>query len=263
MLVLLLLEETTCCIREHKISTQGKSYKITPKPQSIYREPDTLPDTAYTWLGKTAKEICKEIMHDYRIVHVETVMRNDLSRRFKETQDRIRASLLRHKLETLMANIPKMNRHNNSGGVLQIQEAVDYLVTPRMTFHGARPGVVASIVQYGFLKPGDIHPATKEALGVRCGNTYGRGIYTSPNSSFSFLYSTYNAAKTKPKKILGLQLLVCATVMGRAVQIVSEEDWREMSEPYPGANSHACNKGNEYIVFNSGQVLPCYVLHLD
>ncbi|MCJ1391621.1 hypothetical protein MMC18_004485 [Xylographa bjoerkii] len=42
-----------------------------------------------------------------------------------------------------------------------------------------------------------------------------------------------------------------------------EDNWREMSEPYPGSDSHVGNDGREYIVFNTGQVLPCYILHID
>lgn len=60
-----------------------------------------------------------------------------------------------------------------------------------------------------------------------------------------------------------MKLLVCATIMGRTTQMFHEDNWRELDEPYPGTDSHVANDVQEYIVFNSGQVLPCYVMHVD
>ena len=118
-------------------------------------------------------------------------------------------------------------------------------------------------MQYGFLEPGDEHPATGIPLPVECGSTYGRGISTSPNPSFSLRYSGRAARVSTSSELSEIKLIVCATIMGRSAQMRSGDNWREQSEAYPGADSHVANNQYEYIVFDSGQVLPCYVLHLD
>ncbi|MCJ1405212.1 hypothetical protein MMC11_008439 [Xylographa trunciseda] len=261
MLVLQLLEETADFLLVYRKSKSG-AQELEDHRTPIYRLPNAAPDTAYYWLGKTTKEICNNILPDYRIVHVESIMRSDLSRRFRAIQDHMRYVLSHQSLTTLKRHIPQDYRRNKSGNSLQLEDAVEYLVKPRITFHGTKREVVGSVVQYGFLKPGDAHPATGVPLKVRCGNTYGRGIYTSPDPSFSLMYSS-DAEKSTNSTLPGLKLIVCATLMGRVAQMSREDDWREMSEPYPGSDSHVGNDGQEYIVFNSGQVLPCYILHID
>lgn len=76
------------------------------------------------------------------------------------------------------------------------------------------------------------------------------------------MYSQGDARKTRKEKIAGLKLVVCATLMGRATPVFREDNWREQKEPYPGADSHVSNKGQEYIVFSNARILPCYVIHL-
>ncbi|MCJ1472058.1 hypothetical protein MMC13_000703 [Lambiella insularis] len=261
MVVLRILEETTFYLRAHRLSPSGG--ERLDALRSRYRQPDENIDTAYHWLKKTSKEICDDILPDFRIIHVEPVIRSDLSRRFRAMQDSLRNTLSSGNLADLKKHIPAGLRRARNGKAFQIQDAVEYLTTPQLTFHGTSRQVVGSIVQYGFLKPGDVHPATGKPLGVRCGSTYGRGIYTSPSPSFSLMYSNRNAKLTTPSVIPGLKLLVCATLMGRVAHMYREDNWREMSLPYPGADSHVANDKMEYIVFNSAQVLPCYVLHID
>jgi len=260
MLILRLLEETTSYIQAYREPLPCKNKPSTSQRRPIGRIPDSTADAAHHYLGKTPKEICADILPGYRIEHVESIIRSDLTRRFQQVQNEMRDTLLCKILQTLRQNIP-YDRWRSDGA--SVEEAVEYLVKPRITFHGTRRSNVASIVQYGLLKPGDIHPFTKEPLKVACGNTYGRGIYTSPDPSFSLLYSDEEAHKTRPSAIPGMKLLVCATIMGRTAQMYSEDNWREQDEPYPGADSHVANSGQEYIVFNSGQVLPCYVMHVD
>ncbi|MCJ1249610.1 hypothetical protein MMC30_006836 [Trapelia coarctata] len=260
MLVLRLLEETTSYIQAYRESLPGKNKSSLSHRHPIGRIPDSTSDAAHHYLGKTPKEICADILPGYRIEHVESIIRSDLTRRFQQVQNEMRETLLCKNLQTLRQNIPH-DRWRSDGA--SVEEAVEYLVKPRITFHGTRRSNVASIVQYGFLKPDDIHPFTKQPLRVACGNTYGRGIYTSPDPSFSLLYSDDDAQKTRPSALPGMKLLVCATIMGRTAQMYHDDNWREQDEPYPGADSHVANGGQEYIVFNSGQVLPCYVLHVD
>ena len=66
---------------------------------------------------------------------------------------------------------------------------LDYLTAPRLTFHGTLRNLVRSIMKHGFVKPDHQIGSSGEAVQVRCGNSYGRGIYTSPNPNFSLLYT--------------------------------------------------------------------------
>jgi hypothetical protein len=59
-----------------------------------------------------------------------------------------------------------------------------------------------------------------------------------------------------------MQLIVCATIMGRAASLTSDDNWRSHEQSYPNSDSHVVNEF-EYIVFHASQILPCHVIHLD
>jgi len=111
--------------------------------------------------------------------------------------------------------------------------------------------------------PGKINPETGEGHDVRCGSTYGRGIYSSPSATFSLSYSNSGCTRTRANEYFGLKLVVCATIMGRTRSMYREDGWREHEEAFEGADSHIANDGMEYIVFNRAQTIPVYVVHLD
>ncbi|KAI9717086.1 MAG: hypothetical protein M1812_005021 [Candelaria pacifica] len=276
MLLLRLIEESASHVEAYRLSLPEGSRESEPgynqKEVRSWEEVvsnehgvdlDTVTDTAHHWLGKTPKQICAKKLEGYRIVHVESIMRSDLSQRFRIRQNRMREELLEKHVDRLKTFVPKDRRRDKGRSVVQKEQLVDYLITPRLTFHGTTRERIPSIVKHGFLKPGDKHPATDQVLPVRCGNTYGRGIYTSPQPAFSLQYNGVDARATNPDDIPGLKLIVCATLMGRPCQMVRNDDWHDQSRPYKGADSHVGNDEREYIVFDSAQVLPCYVLHLD
>jgi hypothetical protein len=60
-----------------------------------------------------------------------------------------------------------------------------------------------------------------------------------------------------------MKLIVSAMLMGRAAVISAEDEWYNRGEPSYGSDSHVSVSRTAYIVFNSAQILPCYVLHLD
>ena len=60
-----------------------------------------------------------------------------------------------------------------------------------------------------------------------------------------------------------MRLLVCATLMGRALQVTRNEAWRTTELQHSDAHSHVSPNGLEYVVFDARQIVPCYVLHLD
>ncbi|KAF5334856.1 hypothetical protein D9758_014299 [Tetrapyrgos nigripes] len=237
---------------------------ITPERRAFHdTDLDNIFNTAQDFLGVTPKQICDDILPDYRIIHVESIIRTNLSRRFVQFQDMLRSKLMQRSTHELVKFVPPEYRRSRGTSSTQKEDLIEHIVRPKLTFHGTRPDLVPSIVQFGFLKPGTTHPSTGEPLPVRCGSTYGRGIYSSPNPNFSLAYSGFQCSQTKPGGIPGLKLLVCATIMGRSAQLSRADNWREQSRPYPGSDSHIANEGREFIVFDNAQILPCYVVHLD
>ncbi|KAI1078925.1 ADP-ribosylation [Whalleya microplaca] len=218
----------------------------------------TTSDVAYHFLQQSPQKICEKIPSEYRILHVEEVLRVDLAYAFQRKQDQMREKLHTKSISALRASIPPNLQHSKRMSVL-----VDYLVQPRITFHGTSRQFVPSIVRHGFLKPGSKNSSTGKEHEVRCGATYGQGIYSSPDPEFSLSYSGYLCHATKPNEFFGIKLLVCATIMGRTASMGREDNWRSKSEPYPGADSHVANRGLEYIVFDTHQIIPIYVVHID
>lgn len=206
--------------------------------------------------------ISAEIPDDYRIFHVETVIRDDLHANFRARQRCIREDLNGKHVDTLRRSVHYKVRRPLLGRDGEKTLMVDHLIRPRLTFHGTTRESVPSIVRHGFLLPGERNPVTKQPHGVRCGNTYGRGIYSSPSLTYSLSYSPSSRAAPNARQYAGIKIIVCATVMG-ITELMKRTDNRQMiNQPVLGAHSHAdCNQ-LEYIVFNRAQILPCYVIHL-
>ncbi|KAI0152354.1 hypothetical protein F4776DRAFT_601240 [Hypoxylon sp. NC0597] len=217
----------------------------------------TISDVAKHYLQETPQEICSRIPSNYRILHVEEVIRVDLARKFYVKQGEMKANLMKQPYGALLKCVPPAQQSKRK------EVLVEHLVTPKVTFHGTARQFVPSIVRYGFLKPGKRNPGTNEVHNIRCGATYGRGVYSSPNPDFSLSYTGNMCHATKPSEFFGIKLLVCATLMGRSANVSREDNWREQTEPYPGADSHVANRELEYIVFDTAQILPVYVIHID
>jgi hypothetical protein len=217
--------------------------------------------TASSILGKSIQDICQEIPDDFRVLHVESIIRNDLYRNFLKRQNSIRESLQKLSMGELRKAVPSARANNHHA--LKSDELAELLVTPKLTYHGTQNSSVPSIVKHGFLAPHMVNPGTGQRLGVRCGRTYGSGIYSSPNAQFALYYSGQEATPTKLNGFWGMKLIVCATIMGRSAAMSRGDCWLFQTEPYPGADSHVGNNQLEYIVFDNAQILPCYVIHLD
>ncbi|KAL9095094.1 MAG: hypothetical protein Q9165_002697 [Trypethelium subeluteriae] len=226
---------------------------------------NTVEDTAHDILGKTPQEICKDLEDDtgLRIVHCETIMRSDLRKRFERKQGELRQTLSNCSIANLKDGCSARGVYLREFHRARKEELVEYLVKPCVTFHGTQGHIVRSIVKYGFLIPGGPNPFTREAVFVQSGNTYGRGIYTSPKARVSSAYSSAECKMTKPSDIPGLKLIVCATLMGRSWQVTRADNWRLETQTKEGTDSCIANDNLEYVVFEPAQVLPCYVLHLD
>ncbi|KAL8795213.1 MAG: hypothetical protein Q9195_002224 [Heterodermia aff. obscurata] len=216
-------------------------------------------DSILDLLGKTPEHICSLVPSEFKILHIEKVVRRDLTRDFHSQALRIRDQLNHFSVSHLRKNIPVKHRFH-----LKSKEAIiDHLLQPHLTFHGTQRHIIPSIVRNGFLLPGDLNPLSNTEHGVRCGNTYGRGIYSSPSADFALSYSGNDATVTDVSKYDGLKLIVCATTMGVAAHVSRGNNFRGRDQPVEGATSHVGFSEMEYIVFNRAQILPCYVIHLD
>ena len=256
-----MVNETERTVERFRAATRvpGKEYLpfATKKPVSATLSNSEM---AFQYLGKTTQEICNSIPSDLRVLHIESVIRPDLASKFDRQQDRLRNKLLELSYAELRNVVPlKLSRSRGP----TTEEMVEHLVEPHITFHGTQRHLVPSIVRYGFMKPGTKRPDTGEEHGVRCGSTYGQGIYSSPSALFALSYSNYDCGRTKPDEFFGLKLIVCATIMGRARLMYREDNWRTEDEVFDGADSHVGNRNLEYIVFEPSQIIPVYVVHLD
>jgi hypothetical protein len=214
-------------------------------------------ELAYRLLQATPSAIAARVPSEFRVVHIEQVLRADLARNFQSFQSNLRHTLSRCSTEELRRYVPSELRNRRS------EDMVDQLVRPRLTFHGTQRNFVPSIVRHGFSMPGTVNLTTGEVHEIRCGSTYGRGIYQSPNAEFSLSYTGSDGERTSADQFFGLKLFVCATIMGRARAITRDDEWYDESKPLEGADSHVGNNGVEWVVFNTAQVIPVYVIHLD
>ncbi|KAK5175158.1 uncharacterized protein LTR77_000295 [Saxophila tyrrhenica] len=225
----------------------------------------SLDDTAAFLLGKPIERICNMISTDFRIIHVEPVFRDNLVSSFLKRKEQIYDQLSRMSRGSLRQSVPTTVIRPNS--VEDTREGLArQLSMPKVTFHGAPRAVIESIVRYGFIVPGSQVGNSGMTISVRCGATYGTGIYSSPDAAFASHYLDYqtgNVRLSKPSEIPGMRLVVCATLMGRAMTVDSAEARRVKGVLSPHAHSHVSGDGLQYIVFESSQIIPCYVLHLD
>ncbi|KAF2794274.1 hypothetical protein K505DRAFT_361264 [Melanomma pulvis-pyrius CBS 109.77] len=278
LIVLRLLEEITGYVQEYRkqfltgwkdktkywdlTKTNNINILLDPKLEMKGVDLDSIQGAATGLLGRTPAQICNDILPDWRILHCENILRQDLLNKFLQFQEGLRERLMDESMQHLKDCVPREFRRSRDG-IASKEQLVEYLTQVRTTFHGTRREVVPSIVQHGFLKPGDVHPLTKKALPIFNGSVYGQGIYTSPEASYALLYSEGDGVETKPSELPGLKLIVCAAVMGRTACLHWGDLWQDQTEPYPKADSHVNDSLLAYIAFNSAQVLPCYVLHLD
>lgn len=185
-------------------------------------------DSIFDMLGKTPENICNMVPPKFRVLHIEKVVRRDLTQDFYAGVVKVRDQLQAFSPNHLRKCIPIDERP----GTITKEAMIDYLVKPRLTFHGTQRHVVPSIVQHGFLLPGDLNPLNDSQHGIRCGNTYGRGIYSSPSASFALSYSRNDATVTDISQYNGLKLIVCATTMGVSAQVSRDDNWLPLINPW-------------------------------
>ncbi|GLB45088.1 hypothetical protein LshimejAT787_1901660 [Lyophyllum shimeji] len=179
-----------------------------------------------------------------KLLHAELVLRTDLRQQFLQMQ---------RKIQQVAAHGTHDRRARDA--------AYDRFGKEEIVFHGTLRQNVGSIVRSGFVVPGG-KTATGEVVDVRCGSTWGQGIYTSPDPEYSLSYADHTEGGVKGHRRLlpGQKLIVCAILMGRRRLMNNTRRLNPSVEE--GYDSHVSPNKLEYVVFNSAQVLPLYVLHL-
>ncbi|KAF4972750.1 hypothetical protein FSARC_758 [Fusarium sarcochroum] len=222
----------------------------------------TIQDTAYSILGKTPQELVAEIPNEWRVIHMESVLRPDFVRRFWNYQQMLRADLESHRTSLR----DRMSPHSKLKGRVRAQLSrdgiIDDMISPRVTFHGTQLQYVASIVRHGFKMPGKLVDGNIIAS-PRTGIVYDRGIYSSQAPFYTLSYASGQRERTPVGTLPSMRLFVCATVMGRTYS--KQSGGRDASVHGPlveGYDSHFDGEF-EYIAHDERAMLPCYVIHLD
>ena len=281
IILLRLAEEAVVFIQEWKSERKPTSLSQEPRPKvkrwnvrevqsldpifenQLGADLNTIDESGNDILGVSIKDICKEFPEEFRVLHVEPVFRDDLVYRFRQRQKEILSELLNlpyPKLRECVAEkkIPRgsaLDRHNDLAAEL---------CKPTVTFHGTLRRNLSSIVRWGFVKPGQ--KAGDQDIFVENGASYGYGIYSTPDFEYGLLYCSYGSfglEKTRLEDVPGLRLVICAVLMGRPLQVTRQETWRKTAIADQEAHSHVSESELEYVVFDSAQIIPCYVVYID
>lgn len=85
------------------------------------------------------------------------------------------------------------------------------------------------------------------------GSTFGPGVYTSPNPHLALSYSSWDTLCRHDDAFCAAskQIIVCASVLGRAANERLGEGLRETECLKNGAHSYVVNGGEEWILGNA------------
>jgi hypothetical protein len=217
----------------------------------------TIQDTAYSILRKTPEELTAGIPKQWRVIHMESVLRHDLVKRFWNYQKSLKTEL-QSCGTSLRDRIPP---HSKLEGQVRAQLSKESIIqdmtSPRVTFHGTTLQSVSSIVRHGFKMPGNIVEG-KVIASPRSGIAFDRGIYSSQEAFYAISYARGQREMTPIGVLPSMRLFVCATIMGRTY---TGNEGRH-GPLIQGYDSHF-DGGFEYIVHDERAIVPCYVIHLD
>lgn len=226
---------------------------------------DSVDNSGDDILGTSIKDVCAQFPEGYRILHVEPVFRANLVGAFKEQQREMYEQMCEMPYSQLRQCVAREKIGQNSPQSTK-QDLAAELCKPVVTFHGTNRHVVSSIVRHGFIKPGDKIGSKGQTLDIRCGASFGIGIYSSPSAEYALWYSNMSEGTsmvTSAEQIPGMRIIVCAVLMGRPLLVTRDETRRTEHVAQKDAHSHVSPNKLEYVVFNSAQIIPCYVVHLD
>jgi len=120
-------------------------------------------------------------------------------------------------------------------------------VEPKLAWHGTSDASIENIRRQGLLVPGK-----DNAVGhLNDSGWWGKGIYLSPTASYSLSYMRGNRG-----------LFLVSVLMGKALSLGQHErmDGRPVKDGY---DSHIAEHGQEYVIFDEAQILPCYLIEVN
>eukprot|EP00668_Euglena_longa_P004785 GGOE01005591.1.p1 GENE.GGOE01005591.1~~GGOE01005591.1.p1 ORF type:complete len:481 (-),score=141.22 GGOE01005591.1:193-1608(-) len=180
--------------------------------------------TAQQFTGPVA-DILARMPASIEVLHIESVMRRDLAVRFDLQQ------------------LAFFQKYSSEKRGTRLDASREVLSAITVAFHGTPAHNMQNIVREGL-----VVPRLETGVEVACGSRYGQGIYLSPNADFSLHYCRG-----------GGKLLVCAVLLGK--QWICGGCEYMTTTCTRGFDSHVSPCGNELILFNEAQVLPCFVIH--
>ncbi len=119
-------------------------------------------EKAYSLLGKTPEHICEAIAINFRILHIESVIRNDLYRYFFAQRQKLGEELMQVPMRRSASEEDRHLLRTKNG---EKEYLAGILLNPRLTFNGTRRDLLPSIVRHDFLLPGDPVPQWRKDLG--------------------------------------------------------------------------------------------------
>jgi hypothetical protein len=111
---------------------------------------------------------------------------------------------------------------------------------------GTAPANIEKIKLSGLLVPGKEYPGIGKIGHATDSGFWGKGIYLSPNASVSIGYCRG-----------GSVLLINAVLMGKIFKCTGLINGQPL---VAGFDSHTDPSGNEFVLFDECQVLPCYAV---
>jgi hypothetical protein len=160
---------------------------------------------------------------NYAIVEIESILNPPLCARFEHRWKELKEA------------------HEAEGSGIEVK--------PQLAYHGTAEANIEKIKRTGLLVPGkDYGPGIGIIGHATDTGFWGKGIYLSPNAGLSIGYCRG-----------GSVLLINAVLMGRVFKCTTLIHGQPKRD---GFDSHQDPSGNEWILFDERQVLPCYAVKI-
>jgi len=121
-------------------------------------------------------------------------------------------------------------------------------IEPKLAWHGTSDASIELIRRQGLLVPGKNNNTVNH---LNDSGWWGKGIYLSPTASYSVSYMRGNKG-----------LFLVSVLLGRSCELSQHErmDGRPVKDGY---DSHIAEHGQEYVIFDEAQILPCYLIEVS
>lgn len=174
----------------------------------------TIKDTAFEILGKTTKEIVRDTPKSWRILHMGSVLRLHLVKRFWAYKQSLRETIMTATGQLSNKLPPHSKLEGRVLSTLSRQHFIEDMRKPRITFYGTQFKSMASIVRHGFKLQGQV-VGSETIAPPGSGIVSDRGIYSSQPPYFALGFAMGGSETNSVGMLSCRRLIVCATIMGR------------------------------------------------